>query len=289
MDVFEDPSQVVRVLRKIPYLGFPLFRVYDKLLRTIAFRCQRKTAFNHLIRCDSRDMIQNRIMHFGTWEPEVSGVFREFVKPGDVVADVGANIGYFTLLAHSLVGTQGQIVAFEASMPVFLKLCENVSQNKLDKLKLWPVAVASEPGEATVYSAPISNVGMTTTVASRGFPASEQVKAFTLESLLTECERKRLSFMKIDIEGAEIPVLERVLASLQIFPALKHVLVEASIQDCPERWESVFQRFLSAGFEAREIKNCYEMKWYFDKRSAMNLAPLKTLPDRQTDILFSLR
>jgi protein-L-isoaspartate O-methyltransferase len=59
------------------------------------------------------------IFHFGIWEPEISYLTIELLDEGDVYVDVGANIGYDTLLASSLVGSSGKVVSIEAAPAIF--------------------------------------------------------------------------------------------------------------------------------------------------------------------------
>ena len=76
---------------------------------------------------DTTDLIQRYIYYFGEWEPVISKWFRQHVQQGDTVVDVGANVGWYTLLAARLVGPLGRVVAIEASPSIALALTALIS------------------------------------------------------------------------------------------------------------------------------------------------------------------
>ncbi|MFV3126268.1 FkbM family methyltransferase [Niveispirillum sp. KHB5.9] len=237
--------------------------------------------------CDERDLIQNCIIHFGVWEPEVSAQFEASIRPGDVVVDIGANVGFFTLLAAHLTGSTGAVIAIEASPRIAALLQDNVDMNAPLPVSVRNVAVADKRGEVTIYDGPASNIGRTTILEGRGFDAGGTVPALPIDEILSKAEAHSTAFIKIDIEGAERPVLEHILAHLDRFPNLRHVLVEASVEDGPDAWHAIFQRFTDAGFRAGAIENQYSYAWYLNWTRPQGLVPISRLPDTQTDVLFS--
>ena len=75
-----------------------------------------QTIFGHAMYLDSRDIsLTPHLLRQGCWEPDVTRFFLRIVKPGMRVVEVGANVGYYTLLACSLVGPTGRVTAFEAN------------------------------------------------------------------------------------------------------------------------------------------------------------------------------
>ena len=77
------------------------------------------------------DFIENRICFFGVYEPNVTTVFQSSVRTGDIVLDIGANIGYYTLLASKLVGPTGKVYAVEPSQINRLRLQHNLQLNNV--------------------------------------------------------------------------------------------------------------------------------------------------------------
>jgi len=79
---------------------------------------------------DKVDVVNLFLYYFGGWEPAITQVVRQALKPGDVFLDVGANVGYYTLLASRLVGDTGRVIAVDASPSVYEILSRNVSRNR---------------------------------------------------------------------------------------------------------------------------------------------------------------
>jgi FkbM family methyltransferase len=110
------------------------------------------------------------------------------------------------------------------------------------------VAVAGEPGEVVRYEAPRTNIGMTTTRADRGFPAAATVEALPLDHILTADEANRTRLIKIDIEGTEPPVVERLLDTLDLYSPELAVAVEANPLENPQ-WSGLFDPLPDRGFQ----------------------------------------
>jgi FkbM family methyltransferase len=246
-----------------------------------------RTYFGAWLVCDNRDMIQATLLHFGVWEPDVSAVFHGIVRPGDMVVDVGANIGYYSLLASSLVGQTGSVLAVEALPSLAAVVERHASQNGADNIRVANVAASDRRGMLPIFEAPGTNVGMTTTLPNRGFAERCKVAALPLSEILTPEERRRTRFIKIDIEGAELPVLRNLLSTLGDYASDLSILVEASIDEAPDEWCCVFASFLDAGFSAFAVPNDYSWSYYMNWKRPAPPVPIQELPHSQTDILFT--
>ena len=96
---------IVGTIRRLPLRAACfVFRGYNKVLRLLGPEYVATTFFGAKLRCSTDDLIQRMILHFGVWEPDVSRVIEQNLKSGDVFVDIGANIGYDTLLASARVG-----------------------------------------------------------------------------------------------------------------------------------------------------------------------------------------
>jgi FkbM family methyltransferase len=278
----------VDLIKALPTpLGVFLLRVHNALLRRFTPPRQGNTYFGADILCDPNDLIQRSILNFGVWEPNISYWIGRILRPGDVCIDVGANIGYDTLLASSIVGAAGKVVAIEAAPRIFGLLEHNVRVNRASNVRLVNAAVSDRRQTLTLYSGGVRNLGATTTLASRGFPIETTVEAWALAQLLSPEEIAGAKLIKIDIEGGELPVLTGLLTEVSRFPSEMVVIVEASWQDNPAGWESVFAQFVAAGFTAYEIENHYSLEWYLNWRAPSALKQVFSCPTAQTDLLFS--
>ncbi len=282
---------VMALIRRLPLPAARFaFRAYNKFLRTLGPEHVATTFFGARLRCDPRDLIQRMILYFGVWEPDVSHVLRQNLAEGDVFVDVGANIGYDTLLASACVGPAGRVVAIEASPRTFALLQRNLALNPAAaNVRAVNVAVSDRPGRLDLYERDEGNIGAATTLAARGGTLMASVDALPLDGILTAEEIRKLRLIKMDVEGAEPPILRHLLDGLASYPPTMDIVVEASPEDDPAAWRDVFARLRAAGFSAWAIDNDYELDWYLRWRRPSALQPVDALPERQQDLLFTRR
>jgi hypothetical protein len=181
---FYIPPQTVQGVTRILPLKWRLFalRAYDRTLRMLRSEYDATTYFGARIHCNLKDFIQFHIFHFGVWEPDVSSVVEQNLTPGDVFVDIGANIGYDTLLGSLRVGATGKVVAIEASPRTFALLQRNLEINKTSSnVRAVNLAVSEHPGKLSLFEVFEHNIGAATTVASRGgtFLASVDAQPLT--------------------------------------------------------------------------------------------------------------
>lgn len=217
------------------------------------------TYYGCRFRCRMPDMIQTYLYLFGVWEPDLSWFIEERLKDGGTFVDVGANIGYHTLLAASKVRDNGCVVAVESSPKVFALLEESIASNNLQAVvRTVNKAASREEGVLPLFEGPNQNIGLSTTVGTRGLPSEGEIPAAPLGMLLQEDETSTARLVKIDVEGAEGEVLAGMSDFLDACPAEVELLVEIS----PEWWEDkelkpidVLQPLVDRGFHIYEIEN----------------------------------
>lgn len=282
---------VVGTIKRLPSgAAHFAFRGYNKMLRLLGPEHVATTFFGAKLHCNPNDLIQRMILHFGVWEPDVSRVIEQNLKSGDVFVDIGANIGYDTLLASARVGRAGQVVAIEASPRTFALLQNNLALNPASvNVRAINAAVSDRPGTLDLYEINEGNIGAATTLASRGGTLMASVEARPLDQILTADEIQRLRLIKMDVEGAEPPILQHILSQLALYPPTMDIVVEASPQDDSVAWRDVFERLRAAGFSAWAIDNSYELDWYLRWRHPAALHRIETMPAHQQDLLFTRR
>ena len=242
-----------------------------------------RTNFGAALHCRLTDTIQRKLAYFGVWEPNLSAYFERVLSPGDVLADVGANIGYYSLLGSRLVGASGRVVSIEASPEIFALLRENLRLNRAENIRAVNYAAAYEPGEMIVFSGPKDNIGHTSTIPLEGNVAVGAVVAKPLHQILTPEEMARCRLIKIDIEGAEPPVVRSILENIGLFANACEVAVEVSVQNA-----DLLEAFERAGFHAYYLENEYPDANYVRQRL---MAPrrFKGKIEKQSDFIFSRR
>ena len=148
----------------------------------------------------------------GTYEPHQTQLFREVVTAGDVVYDVGAHVGYYTVLASILVGEGGRVVCFEP-LPVNLHdLRRHLQMNGCDNVTVVEACVADRSGVCRLETRTGTGTGH---ISESG---GLTVPMVSLDALASEEALPVPNCMKIDVEGAEYLVLQgaqSVIASAQ--------------------------------------------------------------------------
>lgn len=137
----------------------------------------------------------------GSYEADKQALFVREVAPGDVVFDIGANVGFYTLLASTIVGPAGKVVAFEPVPRNLRFLRDHVSINRLANATVIEAAVAETPGETTFDDTIGSAQGR---ISGQG---RLKVRLVSVDDLVSRGELPRPTVLKIDVEGAEAGVL----------------------------------------------------------------------------------
>ena len=160
------------------------------------------------LRCDLWDPEQRKIYFFQQYHERYEArLLQTVLQPGDSFWDVGANIGYFALLAATVVGPAGCVVALEPGQHAFIRLLENIDLNDFDNIKVAQLAAADKVGYARLYS----DQGQADTGANlfQGGERGdwEEVRTIPLDTFLKKNPYPPPQFLKIDVEGAELAVL----------------------------------------------------------------------------------
>jgi FkbM family methyltransferase len=142
----------------------------------------------------------------GGGEPEVQAALQRYLRPGMTFYDIGANIGFFSLLAARIVGEGGRVIAVEADPEIAARLRGHINRNNLGVISVEEKAVWSEPG--TVFFArtdptmsPDRGLGH---VVPDGATDTIQVSAVSLDEYVRTAPGP--DFLKCDVEGAEVEV-----------------------------------------------------------------------------------
>lgn len=280
----------VAVLKGLPpSMGDFGFRVMDKLARTVGpYERVATTYFGARMQVRLDDTVGRCIYHFGVWEPHISAFVQQRLRPGDVFCDIGANFGYYTLLASHAVGCLGQVVAIEPSPSCLAALRANTAFNyKGANIRIIEAAVSDRSGTATLYRGPPGNtLGQSTLVPERGHGTWGTVPIRPLEEILGLDELRAVKLIKIDVEGAEAPILMRLAETIERYSPDLEIIVEMSnstlLPNTPSP-EAIRQRFAALGFCCRIIPNVYTMRFYLDFRGAIPPVPAEAALDSSLD------
>lgn len=184
-----------------------------------------------------RDMMQETILLENHWDRLLTQTLNESLKQGDVFIDVGANVGYFSLLAAKRVGETGRVLAIEPNPAVADQLRANVERSKLSNVIVEEVACSEFPDSMTLYI-PKSSVQASLS-PSNGGTESTEVRCVPLDQLH---DLPKVSFIKIDVEGAELIALKGMRETLVKFrPTIVIELVPHHLENMRTSKEEVIK------------------------------------------------
>lgn len=158
----------------------------------------------------------------GYWEYWLTEYFAKNIKSGDTVLDIGANLGYYSILAADLVGSSGRVVAVEPNPYVFSLLSKSIAHNGYQgctQLHNFALAAEGETGSRNFF-VPANEPKNGMLLPQDADLASHEKKGevFSIDlGHLQNSEFDRLDFIKIDVEGAELPILQSLKPLIERF------------------------------------------------------------------------
>lgn len=195
------------------------------------------------------DLVRDR------FETGTTKLFEGTLKSGNCVLDIGANVGYFTLLAARLVGPEGRVYAFEPEPGNYAVLVKNLGLNGYKNVDAIPKAVSSETGEAQLILSGLDSGFHSLAHLNLPERGTVSVETITIDSFLQERGWPHVDLVKIDIEGWEVAALDGMDQFFQRASTVKLV-----IEFCP--WimgtvgvtpESFIDRLFSYGLDVNLI------------------------------------
>jgi FkbM family methyltransferase len=159
-----------------------------------------------------------RSMLDGGYENAECSFERRFLKPGMTALDIGAHCGFHTLLLSKAVGPRGRVLAFEPSASNLRRLRLHLAMNFRRNVNVLPWALGEEDGSGTLYEVEGNTVLNSLRPQANATPATPTVVAVKpLDKVLGELRIEKVDFVKLDVEGAELPALkgaERLLSAV---------------------------------------------------------------------------
>jgi len=232
------PVRKVFPIRCLWWRIVPAYRTYMRP-KGPQLRWVRIPGTIHNLKMDIWGMLGGVYFNCSPYEPKTSCLLIRLLKPGMVFADIGANAGYFSILAASCVGTSGKVLAFEPNPAMRDVFMESVKRNKLtQQVSLFPYALSDGDGANCKLYVPVnpSDSGISSIVPWQGhFDAGMMnknstidVEMRTFDSIAKEISLLRLDVVKLDVEGAELAVLRGMRGVLErLCP--QYMIIETSL------------------------------------------------------------
>lgn len=219
--VFHD----IIILKKIKFIRYPYFL----WLRRIAQKNKDKEVvtkifFNLKMLLTLKDWVQFNLFIYGQYENNETKLVRKLCRNESVFFDIGANVGYYSLIAAK-TNPNNRIYAFEPVSRTYERAAANIKLNQLNNVFLHKKIISNHSGVASINVGNENNWGMSSLVQHDQLSGnSEQVESITLDNFVKEQKINRLDLVKIDVEGFEMNVLEGMNDTLNLFKPI--ILIE---------------------------------------------------------------
>jgi FkbM family methyltransferase len=199
-------------------------------------------------RIDRSEWLGRHIYVTGEYEPATTRLFKQLLRPGDVVVDIGANAGYFTLLSAMRVGEAGKVISFEPIPGVRRQLEENIELNRLRNCVVRGEAIFNMDGSRSFFQGPTDHLGVSSLRNLDDCSSVFTVASARLDDVLAN--EPKISLIKIDIEGAECHALEGMMRCLERHrPAVIVEITEEYLQEMDRSPGDLYGIFASLDYQ----------------------------------------
>lgn len=193
-----------------------------------------ETIQSHLVVLRAEDRsITPHVLRDGYFDKALTGFIASKLRPGETFVDVGANVGLYSLLAATSVGPSGRVIAIEPSLALSELLRDNAAMNGFqDRIVVVSDAVGRAPGFAKLYTFTrhsggttlVSEVAAKVTATHGENAIVHEIKVNTLAAILDKHLESKPNLIKIDVEGAELPVIAGAIDYLATVPSLRMIV-----------------------------------------------------------------
>ena len=247
-------AKLFRVLFKIPVFRNRFYGFYIRLIKPFNLFDNTNVSAIYdgdvLIDLHLKDWVQIQIYFLDYFDLRGIKYLKSILKEGSTFIDIGANIGSYSLVASKLVGDNGKVFAFEPVDKIFTSLKKTISNNSIYNIDLIKKIVTNKVSEFNIYISDDSNSGRSTILENEEMEKFEVVESITLDKFIEEVNIDRIDFIKIDVEGAELSVLEGMKNVLTKFRPILFIEISPDIKSNQGAQENSITDFLSAlGYE----------------------------------------
>jgi FkbM family methyltransferase len=206
---------------------------------------------------DTNDHLAQRIRCEEAFEPDVRQEVERIASRRVNVIDIGANIGYYTILASRLAGPERRVFSFEPQAKIVSKLRRNIELNALSNVEVFPFALSDRSGTSTFNLPPGGAEAYGSMHANGRFTVAGtvQVETHRLDDVLEKLGNPKIGLVKMDAEGAELLIL-RGAAKLLSSPDKPDLIFEANEVNCKPFGYCVFdilQYVHSFGYRLQQL------------------------------------
>ena len=191
--------------------------------------------------------IHKQLILDGIRERRSTRIMEQFIRPDDVILELGANIGYYVLIESTVLSDKGYIYAVEPGPENVERLKKNIALNDISNIEVSHMAMSNRKGTARLYFGQACNLH--SLIESSGDPDAKyvEVRTDTVDSFLKD--KKPITFLRMDVEGYETEVIHGMKETLES-PQFKRMFVEIHPHRVStEKMQEFLQTLADHGFE----------------------------------------
>jgi FkbM family methyltransferase len=205
---------------------------------------------------DLKDPEQLKVYFYGHYHERYEAQLVErLLADDDVFWDIGANVGYFTLVAATTLAGRGRIIAFEPGKNAYARLTENIALNPYQNITTYPVAVSDREGEAVLHVAgDIADSSASLFPATAAEAGQEVCRTVALDQFRVAEGLREPTLIKLDAEGAELAVLQGAKKLIAQSPPMFLMEMEEKNLQAAGASKAAIQEFLTgSGYRAAHL------------------------------------
>jgi FkbM family methyltransferase len=196
----------------------------------------------------------------GVNEMPVQVAFKNTINCGDIVYDIGANIGFFSIIASSIVERSGHVYSFEPNIDNIRVIKNNIRLNKFSNITVIERAVSDFSGKGELH---ITEHPGGHTLFSVGIPRNVidtvTVDIDTIDNLIYNKTILPPTVVKIDVEGAEFNVLRGMVKTLEKFhPTIIYEIDDTDFNNLEKKQSEIDQYLKTFGYEIQDLEESYK-------------------------------
>jgi FkbM family methyltransferase len=197
-----------------------------------------KTKYGDLFWLNDISYVDKCVKNNSVWELTSTNRMKSIVKQGDIVLDIGANFGYYSVLMSKIVGNQGRVLAFEPTQLYGKVLKQNIEINKIENVTVFDYGLSDKETEA--------EIGIEENSATLHWVeepiGKEKISLKRLDSIIDSLQLNKIDFIKIDVDGHEPAFLQGAWNTIDKYKPV--ILLEVS-----------HKNYLKAGITAWDFYN----------------------------------
>jgi FkbM family methyltransferase len=215
---------------------------------------QRKIHNGMIMELDPFEHIQKQIFWYGHYEQKQLLCWEQFVQPHFIVADIGANVGLFSLVASAKIES-GKVYAFEPGPVTMIRLQNNIQLNYLQNIKPVPFALSDRQGSAELFISTDDNTGMSGLTEAENFSGhTATIEVTTADAFFSSEGIKGPHLVKMDIEGGELNALVGMKKILRVQkPVLFIEICQENLNRYERKLEEIYELLYDLEYEAFQI------------------------------------